>query len=101
MTSDLASKFKDILKSKGIHEKVSEVDIRDSDLSGQNFGSLTQLVTIKFENLDKKPLNLFIKVMTGNQTHVKMTEDGKLFIKESTFFMKYLPAAREFCKSMR
>lgn len=100
MSSNIASKFKDILKSNGIYDKVSEVDIRDTSMSGENFGSQTQLVTIKFENPEKKPLNLFAKVMTGNEAHMKMTEEGKLFKKESTFFMKYLPEAKEFCKSL-
>lgn len=100
MASDLTStRFKYIVKLNGIQDPVSDVIVKESDLLGQNFLSKTQLVTIKFENPDKKPLNLFVKAMSDDEAHIKLVEGGKIFVKESTFFSKYVPAAQDFCKS--
>lgn len=93
-------RFKEIVKFNGIPDPISTVLIKNTDLAGQNFGSQTQLVTVTFGNEGRKPLNLFVKVMTDNQEHWKMTRDGKLFLKEAIFYTKYLPAARVFCRSL-
>lgn len=96
---DLILKYKEIVKSNGIHETVAEVLIKDSDLVGENFGSKTQVVTIKFENSNVKPLNLFVKTFINSGSHTKLFQGMKAFEKEARFFMKYLPAVSEFCKS--
>lgn len=97
--SEFSERYKEILKSNGIADPISQVFIKNTDLAGQNFGSQTQLVTIRFHNGEKMPLNLFSKVMTDNEEHWKMTKGGKLFLKEAEFYAEYVPAAREFCKS--
>ncbi|CAL8070772.1 unnamed protein product [Orchesella dallaii] len=99
-TSDeLTLKYKEIVKANGINDEVSEVLINSSGLQGQGFASQANHVTINFKNPNVKPLNLFVKSHTANSTHSEMLEGGKLFEKESRFFMEYVPAAKEFCKS--
>jgi len=58
---------------------------------------LTQYVTVKFENPDKKPLNLFAKVQTDNPSHIKMLEEMKAFEKEARFLVDYVKEAKEMC----
>lgn len=97
--SDFTSKFKEIVKSNGILEPVAEVIVKESGLMGENFASKTHLVTIKFQNADVKPLNLFMKVLVNSESHTKLITELKAFEKEARFFMKYLPEARAFCES--
>lgn len=93
-------KLREILKSNGIHDPVSEIVLKDPPFAGENFGGQVKLCKVKFASSEKKPLNLFIKVITNNESHLQMLEGCRLFVKESTFFTQYLPAAREFCKAM-
>lgn len=90
-------KFVEILQSNGISDTVSEVSIKDAGLKGEGFASLTQFVTVTFENPKIKPLNLFVKVHTSNTSHSQMLNDLQLFQKEAMFLMDYVPAAREMC----
>ncbi|CAL8070780.1 unnamed protein product [Orchesella dallaii] len=99
-TSDeVTLKYKEIVKANGINDEVSEVLIKSSGLQGEGFASQANYVTINFKNPNLKPLNLFVKSHTANSTHSEMLTDAKLFEKESMFFMEYVPAAKEFCKS--
>ncbi len=91
-------KFKEILKRNNIQDIVSEVITKDSGLKGENMASLTSCVTIKFENPQLEPLHLFVKRQPENQAHLTIVTESKVFEKESTFFMEYLPEARKFCK---
>ncbi|ODM93652.1 putative oxidoreductase dhs-27 [Orchesella cincta] len=92
-------KYKEILKANGITDEVAEVNIKDSGLRGEGFISQQQYVSIKFQNPNLKPLNLFEKSHTANESHSVMVDDLKAFAKETRFFMDYVPAARELCKS--
>ncbi len=65
---------------------------------GEGFLSLTQYVTINFEDSSKKPLNLFVKVQTDNPSHTSMVTEIKAFEKEARFLTDYMTAATEFCK---
>ncbi|ODM98198.1 hypothetical protein Ocin01_08480 [Orchesella cincta] len=96
--ADITAKYKAILKSNGIDDEVSQVIPSDSGLQGEGMGSQTQFITVKFKNPDIKPLNLFVKAHFANASHSEMLEETKLFEKEATFFMQYVPAAKEFCK---
>ncbi|ODN02403.1 putative oxidoreductase dhs-27 [Orchesella cincta] len=99
-TSDeVTLKYKEILRSNGVTDEVSGVIVQGSGLQGEGFASATKCVTIKFENPSLKPLNLFVKSHTASGAHTEMLTEGKLFEKESRFFMEYVPAAKEFCKS--
>ncbi len=98
--SDLINKLKEILKANHIMDPVSEIIIEDSGLQGEGNGSQTDRVTIKFQDLRKKPLNLFIKRELENPIRQKINKKTKMFEKEAVFFMEYLPAAREFCRKM-
>lgn len=93
---DPVSSFRSILQSNGISEPISEVLIQDSGLQGENLGSITQSVTVKFEN--SQPLHLFMKTQTTNPVHNVMLQESKVFEKETRFFMEYIPVATEFCK---
>ncbi len=93
-------KFKEILKRNNIKDPVSEVIIKESGLKGENMASLTSCVTIKFENPQKYPLDLFVKRVPDNQAHLAMLTDSKVFKKEAMFFMEYLPEAHKFCKKL-
>ncbi|CAL8138694.1 unnamed protein product [Orchesella dallaii] len=97
--TEVTLKYKEILKSNGIKDEVSQVILADSGLQGEGMGSQTQLVTITFQNPSLKPLNLFVKAHFANASHSEMLEETKLFEKEAVFFMDYVPAAKEFCKS--
>lgn len=99
-SSETTKTYEEILKSNGILDPVSQVLVKNSAPGGGNFGSQTQTVTVLFKNADKKPLNLFAKVVTAGKSHLDMIEGGKLFVKEATFFTKYLPVAREVCKTL-
>lgn len=94
-----AEKYKEILRSNGILDKVSEVTIKDSGAKHDGMASLTQCVTVKFENPEKPPFQFFVKVHTENPSHSAMLEELKAFEKEARFFMEYLPAANELCKA--
>lgn len=96
---ELALKFIDILKSNQINDRVSEVDVKDAGLQGAGFASLTKLVTVKFEDQNLKPLNLFVKLRTNNPSHTKYLEELKSFEKEAIFLIDYVAAAREMCTS--
>lgn len=96
---ELALKFIDILISNEILDPVSEVDIKDAGLQGEGFASLTKLVTVKFENNEKEPFNLFVKLRTNNPSHTKYLEELKWFEKEATFLIDYVAAAKEMCAS--
>ncbi|CAL8070770.1 unnamed protein product [Orchesella dallaii] len=99
-TSDeVTLKYKEIVKANGINDEVSQVLINSSGLQGEGFASQANYVTINFKNPKVKPLNLFVKSLTANSTHSDMLKESKLFEKESRFFMEYVPAAKEFCKS--
>ncbi|CAL8070771.1 unnamed protein product [Orchesella dallaii] len=99
-TSDeVTLKYKEIVKANGINDEVSEVIVKSSGLLGEGFASLTQYVTINFQNPDIKPLHLFVKTHTSNSSHSEFLTESKLFEKEARFFMEYVPAAIEFCKS--
>lgn len=50
-------KYKEILRSNGIFDKVSEVTIKDSGAKHDGMASLTQCVTVKFENPEKPHSN--------------------------------------------
>ncbi len=65
---------------------------------GEGFMSLQQYVTIKFDDPSKKPLNLFVKVLTDNPSHNSMVSELKAFEKEATFLTQYVSAAQEICK---
>ncbi|CAL8123643.1 unnamed protein product [Orchesella dallaii] len=95
----ISKKYREILKSNGINEEIEEVTVADAGLKGEGMASQTQYVTIKLKNTNMKPLNLFVKVHTSNPQHSEWIEEWKLFEKESRFFMEYVPAAKEFCKS--
>lgn len=96
--TEITEKFKEILKANGISEEVASVDVRKVD---QQDGMLsqTQHAKIKFVNPTVKELNLFVKVHTTSPTHSAMVAEFKAFEKEALFLSKYVPAAREFCKS--
>lgn len=98
--SSSTEKFKEILKSNGVHEPVAEVVVKDSGLTSEDFASSQKLVTIRFKNTNIKPLNLFMKTLIDLESHNQMITDLKSFEKEATFFMNYLSAATEFCSSM-
>lgn len=66
---------------------------------GEGFASLTHNVKVKFENPDKKALNLFVKVQTDNPSHIKMLTEMKAFEKEARFLLDYVKAAEELCAS--
>lgn len=80
-------------------DEVSSVDVRNTDLQGEGMISQTQYATVKFVNPQVKDLNLFLKVHTASPSHSEMIEELKAFEKEAMFLTKYVPAAREFCKS--
>lgn len=98
---DITEKFKEILKSNGVHEPVADVVVKDSGLAGEGFASSQNLVVITFENKNVKPLNLFMKNLVDSESHTQLVQDLKAFEKEARFLMEYLPAARSFCKAMR
>lgn len=64
---------------------------------GEGFASLTSYVTINFENLEKPPLNLFVKIQTDNESHVALMAEMKAYEKEARFFTEYLRSAKEMC----
>lgn len=99
-SAEVSTRFKEILKSNGVTDPVAEVIIKDSGLRGENLASVTNRVTVNFENASIKPLELFMKSTADSGFHAEMLKEGKMFEKESRFFMEYIPAAREFCKSM-
>ncbi len=66
---------------------------------GEGFASLTSYVTVKFENPENAPLNLFVKIQTENPSHVELMAEMKAYEKEARFFMEYLPAAKEMCNA--
>ncbi|CAL8123628.1 unnamed protein product [Orchesella dallaii] len=90
--------FRKILKSNGVTDEVSEVNVKDSGLKGEGFISQQIYVEIKFENPNIKPLNLFAKTHTANPSHSEMVDELKAFEKETLFFREYVPAAKELCK---
>ncbi|CAL8070777.1 unnamed protein product [Orchesella dallaii] len=98
-SAEVALKYKEIVKANGINDEVSEVIVKTSGLLGEGFASQTNYVTINFQNPDIKPLHLFVKTHTSNSSHSELLTESKLFEKESIFFMKYVPAAIEFCKT--
>ncbi|CAL8070783.1 unnamed protein product [Orchesella dallaii] len=99
-TSDkITLKYKKIVKANGINDEVSEVIVKSSGLQGEGFASQTNYVTINFQNTDIKSLHLFTKAHTSNSSHSELLTESKLFEKESRFFMEYVPAAMEFCKT--
>ncbi|CAL8070781.1 unnamed protein product [Orchesella dallaii] len=99
-TSDeVTLKFKEIVKANGITDEVSEVIVKSAGLQGEGFASETKYVTINFQNPSIKPLYLFVKAHTSNSSHTEMLTGAKIFEKETNFFMDYVPAAIEFCKS--
>lgn len=100
VSPDISEQFKQILQANGIREPVAQVIVGDSGLTGEGFASSQKLVTIKFENPKTKPLNLFMKAMVDSDSHNQFVGEIKAFEKEARFFMNYLPATREFCKSM-
>ncbi len=53
---------------------------------------------MKFENLEKKPLNLFVKVKSENASHNQMLDEMMAFEKEARFLTEYLNAAKEMCQ---
>lgn len=99
-STDSTARFQRIIKSNGINDPVSEVIVQESGLIGENMASKTYLVTVKFEESNKKPLNLFMKTLTENPSHTVVMEEAKSFVKETRFFMEYLPAVQKFCKEM-
>ncbi|ODN02392.1 putative oxidoreductase dhs-27 [Orchesella cincta] len=99
-TSDeVTRKYKEILLSNGVTDEISEVIVKSAGLKGEGFASVSKYVTIKFQNPSVKPLNLFVKAHSSNAAHTEMLTEAKLFEKESRFYMEYIPAAKEFCKS--
>lgn len=96
---EVIAKYQEILKSNGI-TGVSEILVKDSGLQGENMGSVTECVTVKFEDSNMKNLNLFTKKKPDNENFNTFLNEVKAFEKESMFFMKYLPVAREYCKRM-
>lgn len=99
-STDMTNKYKEIVKSNGIHDPVAEVIVESSGLEGVNFGSTTKLVTVKFENPNVKPLNLFVKALVDSESHTQYVVELKSFEKEAVFYTKYIPAAREYCKKL-
>ncbi|ODM93654.1 hypothetical protein Ocin01_13030 [Orchesella cincta] len=96
---EVSLKYKSILKSNGIHDEVSEVIVKHSGLQGAGMASQQLYVTVKFADTNKLPLNLFVKAHTSNPSHSEMIDAINSFENESRFFMEYIPAAKEFCKS--
>lgn len=97
-TDNVTEKFIEILRSNGIKDAVSSVCVKDAGLKGEGFASLTQYVTVQFENPNLKPLNLFVKSYTNNASHSEMLDELKLFQKEATFLVDYVKAAKEMCR---
>lgn len=95
---DVSEKFEKILRENGIHDTVSEVIVKDAGLKGEGFASLTQYVTITFQDDRLKPLNLFTKVHTPSASHTAMLTEMKAFEKEGTFLCKYVASAKEMCQ---
>lgn len=96
----LASKVKVALVKNGIKHKIAEVTIQDSDVKkGENVVSKTHWATVKFEDADTKPLNLFMKSRTADASHTALVKESMFFEKEAAFFRDYIPAADEFCAS--
>lgn len=98
---EMVTKYKEILVANGINDPVSEVIVKGSGLTNENMGSVTEYVTVKFEDEGKADLLLFTKRLpnSSNNSFAAMLEDLQLFHKESEFFMKYLPIAKEYCES--
>jgi len=97
---EMREKFTQILKANGIMDPISEVIVKDAGLQGAGFASVTQLVTVKFEeHQNKEPLNLFVKVKMDNSSHNEWVEEMMAFEKEAVFLMDYCQAAQQLCKS--
>lgn len=92
-------KIREILVANGVTDSVKEIVVEESGLTGKHFGSVTQLVTIVFEDSSREPLNLFVKLKYKSPEQNAMLEKAKLFQKESSFLMEYLPLAKRFCES--
>ncbi|ODM93651.1 hypothetical protein Ocin01_13029, partial [Orchesella cincta] len=97
--AEITSKYKEIIRANGITEEISEVIVADAGLRGEGFASQSKIATVKFQNPDIKPLNLFVKTHTTNSSHSEMIDEVKAFEKESRFYMEYVPAAKEFCRT--
>ncbi len=66
--------------------------------TGEGFNSLTKYVTVKFESIEKKQMDLFVKVQTGNPSHSQVQNEMKAFEKEARFLTEYVKEAEEMCK---
>jgi len=95
---EMREKFKKILIQNGITDPISDIIVKDAGLQGAGFASVTQLVTVKFEeHLNKEPLNLFVKVKMDNSSHNEWVEEMMAFEKEAVFLMDYCQAAQQLC----
>ncbi|CAL8123631.1 unnamed protein product [Orchesella dallaii] len=97
--TETLSKYKEIIKANGITDEISEVTVNDAGLRGEGFASQSNIATVKFVNPNLKPLHLFVKSHTTNSSHSEMIDELKAFEKEARFYMEYVPAAKEFCRS--
>lgn len=96
---EMRKKLKNILRSNGIQDPVSDVIIQDAGLRGEGFSSVTQYVTVKFDKeTNKDPLHLFVKLVPDNPTQTMLLTAMKSFEKETTFLKDYLEAAKELCE---
>lgn len=97
--ASLRDQYIDILARNGIKDKVKDVDMFESGAKGDGLVSITKRVKVTFEDPEKPPLNLFIKMHTENPAQEQFVTEIKAFIKEARFFMDYLPDARRFCEN--
>lgn len=90
--------IRQIVTKNGIQEQVTEIIIKDSGIPG---GTKTQFITVNFASATASPLHLFLKTKLDNIPNKRLAEGSNMmFLKETRFFMEYLPAAEEFCKSL-
>lgn len=90
-------KINEILKNNGINEHISDIIIKDCNTLK---GNKIHHVTVKFQNETTPSLKFFMKTKPDKFPDPRMVESVvMMFTKETRFFMDYVPAAQEFCKS--
>lgn len=98
-SEEVKQKYIDILKANGIADEVEKVSMHEPEfLRGEHFAALSIYVKVDFKDPSKKSKNLFVKKFVDNELHRSMVEAMRIMEKESYFFTKFLPAARDFAK---
>jgi len=98
-SDSVKEKYVEILKASGIFDQVERVTMFEpAELHGEHLATASEYVCVEFKDPSKSPKNLFVKKFSTGEVFEKIVREIRIMEKEATFFLDFLPQAREFCK---